>query len=74
MYLNENKYTEKRVARSHNVLRLKGEFADRYVCLHVRSLCNDSQALNFDIVKKTLHNACLATITTKFNIIVAMKN
>jgi len=74
MYLNENKYTEKRVARSHNVLRLKGEFANRYVGLHIRSLCNDSPALNFDIVKKTLHNACLATITTKFNAIVAMKN
>jgi len=38
MYLNENKYTEKRVARSHNVLRLKCEFVDRYVGLHVRSL------------------------------------
>jgi len=28
MYLNENKYTEKRVARSHNVLRLKSKFVD----------------------------------------------
>ena len=75
MYLNGNKYTEKRVARSHNVLRLKGEFVDKYVGLHVRSLYNDSSALNFDIVKKTSHNACLATITTsKFNAIVAMKN
>ena len=52
MYLNGNKYTEKRVARSHNVLRLKGEFVDKYVGLHVRSLYNDSSALNFDIVKK----------------------
>jgi len=34
------------------VLRLKGEFANRYVGLHIRSLCNDSPALNFDIVKK----------------------
>ena len=75
MYLNGNKYTEKRVARSHNVLRLKGEFVDKYVGLHVRSLYNDSSALNFDIVKKTSHNSCLATITTsKFNAIVAMKN
>jgi len=74
MYLNGNKYTEKRVAKSHNVLRLKGEFVDKYAGLHVRSLYNDSSALNFDIVKKTSHNACLVTITTsKFNAIVAMK-
>ena len=56
------------------MLRLIGEFVDKYVGLHVRSLYNDSPALNFDIVKKTSHDSCLATITTpKFDAIVAIK-